>query len=292
MRAPGETSQDLLPSKHSTRAWKPKRRPHPGTALKLTRLLLLIGSCLAVLAAPSAALGAPVVTVKAKIVPIPINPSSPHSPTYPNTGNILGAGAALEATLTISGTEYGGFPSPVTKVVVELPAGVKLHTQGFATCPMATLESHEVQNCPKRSVAGPPGEALGVVSFGGTRVSERATIQPFFAPGGGLAFYTEGTSPAELEVLAIGSLTTAPPPFGPKLTVPVPLVETVPGAPYASVLSIKGKVGAAYRHGKKLISYGAVPKRCPKGGFKGKVEITFLSGETVTISPTVPCPKR
>jgi hypothetical protein len=235
---------------------------------------------------------APTVTVKAKIVPIPINPSSPHSPNYPNTGNILGAGAALEATLSISGTEYGGFPSPVTKVVVELPAGVKLHTQGFATCPMATLESHEVQNCPKRSVAGPPGEALGVVSFGGTRVNEKATIQAFFAPGGGLAFYTEGTSPAQLEVLAIGSLSTAPPPFGPKLTVPVPLVETVPGAPYASVLTIKGKVGAAYRHGKKLISYGTVPKKCPKGGFKGKVEITFLSGETVTVSPTVPCPKR
>lgn len=251
--------------------------------------------CCVALAAVSftaTASAAPVVTVKAKIVPIPINPSSPHSPTYPGTGNILGAGAALEAELKISGTEYGGFPSPVTKVVVELPAGVKLHTQGFATCPMATLETHEVQNCPKRSVAGPPGEVLGVVSFGGTRVNEKATVRAFFAPGGGLAFYTEGNSPAQLEVLALGSLSTAPPPFGPKLTVPVPLVETVPGAPYASVFSIKGKVGAAYKHGKKLISYGTVPKKCPKGGFTGKVEVTFLSGETATVDPTVPCPKR
>jgi hypothetical protein len=222
-------------------------------------------------------------------VPIPIDPSKPNSPTYPGTGNILGAGAALEATLTIAGTEYGGFPSPVTKVVVELPAGVKLHPQGFASCPTAILESHEVQKCPKHSVAGPIGEVLGVVSFGGTRVNEKATIQSFFTAGGGLAFYTEGTSPAELEVLASGNFSTAPPPFGPKLTVPVPLVETVPGAPYASVLSIKGKVGAAVKHGKKLISYGTVPKTCPKGGFKGQVEITFLSGETVTINPTVPC---
>lgn len=266
-----------------------------GRSLRSTLILfcLAVGAlAAAVVAAPGAALAAPVVTVKAKIVPIPIDPSKPNSPTYPGTGNILGAGAALEATLSISGSEYGGYPSPVTKVVVDLPAGVKLHTQGFPTCPIAILESHEVQKCPKGSSAGPTGEALGVVSFGGTRVNEKATIQAFFAPGGGLAFYTEGTSPAELEVLATGSFTTAPPPFGPKLTVPVPLVETVPGAPYASVLSIKGKVGAAIKQGKKLISYGTVPKTCPKGGFKGKVEITFLSGETVTVNPTVPCPKR
>jgi hypothetical protein len=250
--------------------------------------------CIALVALTSAASAsaAPTVTIKAKIVPIPIDPSKPNGPTYPGTGNILGAGAALEATLSISGTEYGGFPSPVTQVVVELPAGVKLHTQGFPTCPNAILQSHEVQKCPKGSAAGPTGEALGVVSFGGARVQEKATIQAFFAQGGGLAFYTEGTSPAQLEVLATGSFTTAPPPFGPKLTVPVPLVETVPGAPYASVLSIKGKVGAAIKKGKKLISYGTVPKKCPHGGFKGKVEITFLSGETVTVSPTVPCPKR
>lgn len=242
---------------------------------------------------PAAAPAQPTVTVRAKIVPIPINPSSPHSPTYPNTGNILGAGAALEAELNISGTEYGGFPSPLTQVVVELPSGTKLHQAGFATCPNAILESHEVAHCPKKSFAGPVGEVLGVVSFGTTRVQEKASIQAFFAPGNKLAFYTEGTTPASLEILTSGSFSTAPPPFGPKFTVPVPLVVTVPGAPYASVLSIKGKIGAAFKQGKKLISYGTVPKKCPKGGgFTGKVELTFLSGETVTVLPKVPCPKR
>lgn len=261
-----------------------------GRTLRRLSLTLCLG--IAALALPTTALAAPAVSVKAKIVPIPIEPSKPNSPTYPGTGNILGAGAALEATLTISGTEYGGYPSPVTQVVVELPAGVKLHQSGFATCPTAVLESHEVSDCPKRSYAGPAGEALGVVSFGGTRVNEKATIQAFFAPENKLAFYTEGTSPALLEVLATGAFSTAAPPFGPKLTVPVPLVLTVPGAPYASVLSIKGKVGAAFKQGKKLVSYGTVPKTCPKGGFKGKVELTFLSGEEVTVNPTVPCPKR
>jgi hypothetical protein len=245
-----------------------------------------------VVSLPAVAVARPTVSVKAKIVPIPIDPSSPNSPTYPNTGNILGAGAALESELTISGTEYGGYPSPVTGIVVELPAGTKLHPQGFATCPLATLESHEVQKCPKKSVAGSKGEVLGVVSFGGTRVQEKLTLQAFFAPGGKLAFFAEGTTPASIEILTTGGFTTAPPPFGPKFSAAVPLVITVPEAPYGSALSIKGIIGAAYKQGKKLISYGTVPKTCPKGGFKGKVEVTFLSGETVTDEPTVPCPKR
>jgi hypothetical protein len=234
----------------------------------------------------------PIVSVKAKIVPIPIEPSKPKSRTYPHTGNLLGAPAALEATLEIKGEEYFGAPSPVTSVVVDLPAGAKLHPQGFTACPLAILESHEVQKCPKKSYAGPTGEVLGVVSFGSSRVREKGTIQAFFAPGGKLAFYTEGREPALIEVLAFAGISTAPPPFGPRFSAEVPLVPTVPEAPYASVLSIKGKIGAAFMQGKKLVSYGTVPKKCPKGGFKGRVQVSFFSGETVTAEPTVPCPKH
>ena len=291
MRVLQEANHDPLGSRGSIRSHPPERGRAGRRVHKLLPLSLL-GACLMALTLSAPALAAPAVSIKAKIVPIPIHPNSPHSATYPGTGNILGAGAALEASLTISGTEYGGYPSPLTQVVVELPAGVKLHQSGFPTCSNAILESHEVSKCPANSYAGPTGEVLGVVSFGSTRVQEKATIKAFFAEGNKLAFYTEGTSPTLLEVLATGSFSTALPPFGPKLTVPVPLVLTVPGAPYASVESIQGKVGAAFKQGKKLISYGTVPKKCPKGGFKGKVELTFLSGETVTVNPTVPCPKR
>lgn len=239
-----------------------------------------------------AALAQPQVSVKAKIVPVPIDASKPSGPVYPGTGNLLGKPAALEATLAISGSEYFGGPSPVTHVTVDLPAGTKLHPQGFVTCSMAILESHEVQKCPKRSYAGPTGEVLGVVSFGSSRVREQGTLQAFFAPGGKLAFFTEGREPALVEVLAFASISTAPPPFGPRFSADVPLVATVPEAPYASVLEIKSKIGAAFKQGKKLISYGTVPKKCPKGGFKGRVEIMFLGGETVTAQPTVPCPKH
>ncbi|MGO9248392.1 MAG: hypothetical protein ACLP7W_07325, partial [Solirubrobacteraceae bacterium] len=56
---------------------------------------------------------APTITLKAKAVPIP---------GFPHTGNILGAGAALQTEFTISGTEYGGFPAPLIGVKFYGPA--------------------------------------------------------------------------------------------------------------------------------------------------------------------------
>jgi hypothetical protein len=254
-----------------------------------TRLALL-GLAVATLGLPAVAGAAPSVTLKVKAVPIPKNPSSNGGPTYPHTGNFFGAGSALETEFTISGTEYGGFPSPLVGVTFYTPKGTKITSKGFTTCSAAILESHEVQKCPKKSVAGPKGEARGVVSFGSTRVHETLSVQPFFEANG-LAFYAEGTSPAEIELLSPGSFTSAPG-SGPVFKGVVPLVETVPGAPFGSVEFIKVKVGAAFMKGKKLVSYGTIPKTCPKGGFPVKAELTFYSGESVTVTAKPPCPKK
>ena len=77
----------------------------------------------------------------------------------------------------------------------------------------------------------------------------------------------------------------------------VPLVETVPGAPDASVLSLKVTAGAAYKKGKKTVYFGTVPKKCPKGGFPVKSELKFaglggLSPQTVTSTYKAPCPRK
>jgi hypothetical protein len=263
----------------------------------MTRLSLLRCASLCACAALGATAlagvsqAAPQVSVKAKIVPIPVNPNSPKK-TYPKTGNILGAPAALETETSIKGSEYFGGPSPITSVIAYLPSGVKLNPKAFTTCPQGILESHEVQKCPKRSIASPVGEVTGMVSFGSSRVFERTTVQAFFAAGNKLAFYAEGREPALIEVLTSGGFSTASKPFGQKLSVAVPLVPTVPEAPYASEMSIKIKVGAAYMKNKRLISYGTVPSRCPKGGFTGKLELKFLSGESTTNLVKVPCPKK
>ena len=80
----------------------------------------------AVLALCGVASATPTVTFKAKAVPIP---------GFPHTGNILGAGAALQSEFTIEGNEYGGYSPPLIGVNVSLPSGAKLHPSGFPTCP-------------------------------------------------------------------------------------------------------------------------------------------------------------
>jgi hypothetical protein len=241
-----------------------------------------------VLGLPVTATAAPTVTFKARAVPIP---------GFRGTGNILGAGAALQVQYTIAGTEYGGFPPPLIGVNFYTPAGTKLHARGFATCSPSALQNMGPSACPRRSRVTLSGTALGVVSFGQERVQERASIQAFFAPGGRLQFYTQGSSPVSLEFLSPSHVVGSGRSYAQKFVTSVPLIETVPGAPDASALSISLKIGAAFRRGRKVTYYGRVPKRCPKGGFRLKSELLFagvggLAPQTVSVTYRAPCPRH
>jgi hypothetical protein len=254
-----------------------------------TCLACLAVAGLALLGFTGVASAAPTVTVKGKAVAIP---------GFPHTGNFLGAGAAAEATIRISGTEYAGFPPPLIGVNFFLPTGSKIHSAGFKSCPKATLEAKEPAKCPKASKAGPTGHAEGVVRFGkGEPTKEAVTIESFFIPGG-LGFYTEGHSPVQLEFFSGGHYTGlgGGGGFGPELITEVPLVETVSGAPDASVEYINVKVGTAYKSHGKPVYYGMTPKKC-KGSWKGKAELLFaglggLPPQTVTAPYSLPCPKH
>ena len=253
---------------------------------RASTLVALVG--LAVFALPAGASATPVVTFKAKAVAIP---------GFRGTGNILGAGAALQVQYTIRGTEYGGFPPPLIGVNFFTPAGTKLHPQGFVSCSPTALKDTGPAACPAKSKVTIAGEALGVVSFGNERVEEKASIQAFFAPGGALQFYTQGTSPVSLEFLSPSRVVSAKRPYGQEFMTTVPLIETVPGAPDASTQSINVKVGAAFRKGKKVTYYGTVPTKCPKGGFPLKSQLLFaglggLPPQMVTATYKAPCPRR
>ena len=117
---------------------------------RISTSLALFG--LVCLGLPSAVGATPTAfTLKVRGVPIAVNPEAVNGPTYPGTGNILGAGTDVEAEVKISGSEYGGFPPPVTGFTFLAPVGVKLHPQGFTACSEAILESHEITRCPKKS---------------------------------------------------------------------------------------------------------------------------------------------
>ncbi len=242
---------------------------------------LLASGGVAALVMPSIASATPTVSLKAKILPIP---------GYKNTGNILGAGANLETEIAISGSEYAGGPPPVTEVKGYFPKGTKINTKGFTTCTGTALEKSGTGGCPKASRAGAASPTNGFVSLGGERVPETVQVSPFLVAGGGLDFWIEGNSPVKIEKLASGHWNF--PASGPVISVQVPLIETLPGAPDASATRIVTKLGGAQKKGKKVMYYGMVPKSCPKGGFPGKVEVSFLGGETVTASTKVACPPK
>ena len=254
-------------------------------------LACLISVGFAVLALAATASAVPTVKFKATAVPIP---------GFKGTGNILGAGAAVQAEYQISGTEYAGSPPPIIGVNFYLPKGTKLHPSGFKTCTKPTLEQFGPIRCPKGSSAGPTGRVLGFVTFGTERVEEAATLQSFYAPGGGIEFFTKGSTPVSLEILSSGKYTQlgGGGGYGPKLLTEVPLVASVPGAPYASVKTITVKAGSAIKKGKETIYYGRVPKTCPKGGFPIKTEVIFAeNGEpskplVVPATYKAPCPAK
>ncbi len=250
------------------------RRALPGGfGLAFLVLLALAGSAAAT---PTATL---------KVTPLPI-------PGFAGTGNMLGAGAEVEVRMTIAGSEYGGLPSPLVELDFYSPMGVRVSSAPFATCAPAVLEANGPTGCPKASRAGPVGEGLGVVTFGSEQVPEKVSIQSLFAPGGGLTFYVEGRTPTSFQVLEQAHWVTAAAPFGSELIVEVPLVQSISGGNYASILSFHVSVGAAFRSGGRTVSYITLPKSCPKGGFPVKAELKFMSGETVTVPDRRPCPAR
>ena len=270
--------------------------------------LILLG--LAVLGVPALASAEPTAQIssfKAKAVPIP----KPGGGTWPKTGNILGAGAAVEAEYQITGSGYGvttqnpagGIP-PISQVNFYLPAGAKINANGFGSCSAATLRNIGPTGCKTNSIASPVGHALGEVTFGSERVPEETELRAFFAPGGGLLFFAAGHSPVSLEIVSSGRyVNSGKPPYGLELITEVPAIATVPGAPLASTKTINVKVGAAIKKGKKLLSYITLPKKCPKGGFPVKTEIVFggsfggerefgIPAQTATATYKAPCPKH
>lgn len=258
----------------------------------MRRTSLILTALVLTLALPVAAQALP--TVKFKATSIPIK-------GFAHTGNIRGAGAALHAEYSISGTEYGGYPPPLIGVDFRLAHGTKLHTAGFTTCAKSTIERLGPSGCPKASDAGPVGRALGIVSLASERVEEATTLESFYAEGGGLLFLARGHTPVSLEILWGGHYLNlaGSAGYGPELVSEVPLVATLPGAPWVSIETINVIVGGARTAHGKPVYYGTVPAgRCPKGGLALESELIFDQNgaeppvpETMTVTYKQPCPK-
>lgn len=201
-------------------------------------------------------------------------------------------------------TASTAIPPPLTQVELRYPADIGIYTSGLglATCEASALEADGPHGCPANSVMGYGVVRTGVM-LGETHVTESSTITVFRAPYEGhhfaLLFFAEGTEPVLTNVIFPGLLLSASEPFGGLVSIGVPLVETLPGAPFVSVLALRATIGPEkvtyYQHaGGITFAFRPrgirLPERCPAHRFPFAAKFTFSDGSSAEARTTIGCP--
>lgn len=198
----------------------------------------------------------------------------------------------------------GEDPPPLTEMQLRYPHGINffLNDLGIRRCAEPVLEASGPAGCPPNSAMGYGVVRTGIV-LGGTPVEESSPITILRAPerDGHLAllFFAEGKEPVVTNVIFFGLLLSAKDPFGGNVKIGVPLVETLPGAPYVSVLHLHATIGPkhlTYYHNVDGVSLAFAPQglllppRCPRGSFPFAAVFVFADGTRARASTTVRCP--
>jgi hypothetical protein len=100
-------------------------------------------------------------------------------------------------------------------------------------------------------------------------------VEPFFAPGGGIFLFVTGRSPVSLEAIAAGHYEAGSGSFGPNVNIELPLIETVPGAPAASITELGLALGASRQEGGSEVASVTAPATCPEGSFRWRINARF-----------------
>lgn len=197
----------------------------------------------------------------------------------------------------------GGVPPPLTQIELRYPndLGLAISGLGLATCTAQTLEELGPGGCPPNAAMG-FGTVYTGIRLGATIINETAPLAIMRAPdrAGRLAllFSSEGTAPVDTRIVFAGLLQRAAVPFGGLVDIGVPLVPTLPGAPYISVIHLRSTIGPL-----KILYYEQVdgrtlayrpqgillPSRCPRRGFPFAAQFTFEDKSVRTAHTTVPC---
>ncbi len=200
----------------------------------------------------------------------------------------------------------GRVPSPLTQASVRYPAGLGLALSGLGidTCSRQTLEVIGVSGCPASSYIG-EGGAIAEIQFGPDILREEAHVSLLRTreeQGHQLVmlFLVDAEQPVSAQPILNGLLLPASRPYGGRIDIAVPLVESLPGAPYVAVVQIHLVIGPRsltyYEHvAGKLVPYHPrglrLPDRCPRGGYPFALALGFLDGTSATATTSVPCPR-
>jgi hypothetical protein len=215
----------------------------------------------------------------------------------------LGRRSTLQFEFVLS-APAGEVPPPLTEMQLRYPRGINffLNDLGVRRCAESVLEASGPAGCPPDSAMGYGVVETGIV-LGGTPIDEISPVTILRGPEreGHLAllFFAEGTEPVVTNVLFSGLLLSAREPFGGNVKIHVPLVETLPGAPYVSVLHLHATIGPehlTYYHNVDGVSLAFAPQgillppTCPRASFPFAAIFAFSDGTHALASTTVPCP--
>ncbi|HEY5344584.1 MAG TPA: hypothetical protein VIJ66_13110 [Solirubrobacteraceae bacterium] len=197
-------------------------------------------------------------------------------------------------------------PPPLTEVSLSYPAGLDIALSGLGidTCSVATLEAAGPSACPADSWMG-EGEAMAELPIHHEPFREDARIAILRGPEVEnhlvMLFYVYGETAVSATLILTGRLLEANRPFGGRLAIAAPLVQSLPEGPDLTVGELSFVLGPAEltyyeRVHDKVVPYTPngirLPEHCPRGGYPFAIELGFLGGAHAAASTAVACPKR
>lgn len=215
----------------------------------------------------------------------------------------LGASTSISFGFRIQSPPHT-VPQPVIDIALELPdeLGAATSQLGLANCTANAFYEYGLGGCPADSLLG-RATATATVPIGPALISEQVhiglTATASESSNLEILYAAEGLTPVFSMLVFRGEIIEANPPYGEEINTFIPPIETLPEAPYASVVSMRSTIGPLgityYRrsHGHRIAYQPQgieLPARCPRGGFKFAATFTFLDQATKLIHWTVPCP--
>lgn len=196
-------------------------------------------------------------------------------------------------------------PQALIGFALSLPKGIGAGTAqlGLATCTATVFYDRGIYGCPPDSFVG-RATAIAVEPIGLEIIEEEVQIGVFATTSQSgrleILYGAEGLTPL-FEMLAFhGEILEAKAPYGEEIVTFIPPIETLPEAPYASVVTMDGTIGPKHLtyykrvHGRRVAFQPEgieLPMRCPGGGFKFAATFTFLDSASKVAHTVVPCPK-
>jgi hypothetical protein len=249
--------------------------------------LILIGAAIAALglaASASALLTSP--DGNTQEIAVGIKPTKLYKKTpTPITLEVL--------TKTGSSTDPNGKPVPVTEAVIDFSKGTAIQSKGYPVCEIGQIEgtTSEVANevCKKAKVGS--GHATVLLPSSKGVAVEQATVSAFNGkPVNGkpvVLLHTFGLAPVQVSQVLVGTVSDYNKEgYGPRLTVPVPLLAGGTGA----LTEFETTIFKKYQYKGKTVSY--VTATCQSKKLKARGKFTFRDGQSLTPEVTGKCAQK